>query len=256
MGFMEGIIKKFIRKSLIDARFEKIDKETKEKALKNIENPSELTKGEKDAIYKKYIEEHFDEEVEESLKKMKAGLPHSSMIPDMIYDNMQCRKFLKKFNSTENTLKRSNMLKGFFKHIGKNVFIETNFKCEYGYNISIDDDSFMNADCMILDNAEVTIGKNCWFGPRCELITAGHPIQYRERRNMNTCSIDKPIRIGNECWFGASVIVLPGVTIGNNVVVGAGSVVTKDVPSNTVVCGNPARPKKQLDPYVEDEVKK
>lgn len=254
MSFIESLIKKLIRKSLIKARIEKIDKETKEKALKNVENPSELTKEEKNAIYKKYIEEHFDEEAKENMEKMKAGLPHSCMIPDVFYDKIQCQKFLKKFNNTENTIKRSKMLKDVFGHIGKNVFIETTFKCEYGYNISIDDDSFMNANCMILDNAEVTIGKNCWFGPECKLITANHPIQYRERRNMNTSSINKPIRIGNDCWFGASVIILPGVTIGNNVVVGAGSVVTKDVPSNTLVCGNPARPKKQLDPYVEDEV--
>jgi maltose O-acetyltransferase len=250
----ENIFKKFVGNILIDYKVKKMTEEEKSKALTNVENASNLTDEEKKNHYKQYVEENFENIIDEERKEMKAGLPYSSMIPDLVYDRMECKSFLDKFNSTggNDTLKRSNMLKPFFKSVGKNVFIERPFTCEYGYNISMGDDCFMNYDCIILDNAEVTIGKHCLFGPRCQLITATHPTDYKQRKGFRG-DIAKPIRIGNECFFGASVIVVPGVTIGDNVVVGAGSVVTKDIPSNTIVCGNPAKPIKQLEPYVEEE---
>lgn len=252
----ESLVKKFLTKLFIDLKIKKITEEEKNNALSKVENVSNLTDTEKENYYRQYFEENMENIKKDEIEKMKAGLPYTSMIPDLIYDRLECKDFLDKYNSTKGSdgLKRSKMLKQFFKHAGENVFVERPFTCEYGSNISMDDGCFMNYDCIILDNAEVTIGKNCWFGPRCQLITATHPISYKQRHE--TCSdIAKPIRIGNDCFFGASVIVIPGVTIGDNVVVGAGSVVTKDIPSNTMVCGNPAKPMKQLEPYVEEDFK-
>jgi len=254
-GIKENFLKKLIRNGIINNKVERISEEEKKKALSEVENAASLTDEEKKNHYKQYIEDNFEKDIEAEKEQMNAGLPYSSMIPDLVYDRLECRNFLDRYNSTKGTevVKRGNMLKQFFKHAGENVFVERPFTCEYGYNISMDDGSFMNYDCIVLDNAEVTIGKRCLFGPRCQLITASHPIDYKQRRGFRT-DIAKPIRIGNDCFFGASVIVVPGVTIGDNVVVGAGSVVTKDVPSNTMVCGNPAKPVKQLEPYVEESL--
>jgi len=247
----ERLIKGFIKNAFIDFRVEKITEDEKNKILDKVEDSENLTDEQKTKYYKEYFEQNLENDTKEEMEKMKAGLPYTSMLPNLIYDRMQCKDFLEKFNNTSDMMKRSKMLNQLFGHTGKNVFIERHFTCEYGYNISMGDDCFMNYDCIILDNAEVTIGKHCLFGPRCQLITATHPTQYRDRKELRF-DIAKPIHIGNECFFGASVIVVPGVTIGDNVVVGAGSVVTKDIPSNTVVCGNPAKPVKQLDPYVEE----
>jgi len=253
-NFKDNLIRKFVTKAFIDYEITKITEEQKTKALSKVEDVSTLTDEQKNNYYREYFEENLEDLRTTETEKMKNGLPYTSMIPNLIVDRLQCRNFLDKFNSTAGTdsIKRSKMLQQFFKHTGKNVFVERPFTCEYGYNISMGDDCFMNYDCIILDNAEVTIGKHCLFGPRCQLITATHPTDYKQRKSLHS-DIAKPIRIGNECFFGASVVVVPGVTIGDNVVVGAGSVVTKDVPSNTIVCGNPAKPVKQLEPFVEEE---
>ncbi|WP_165815223.1 sugar O-acetyltransferase [Levilactobacillus bambusae] len=101
--------------------------------------------------------------------------------------------------------------------------------------------TFFNTGLQILSAGQVTIGSNCFIGPNCQLYTPNHhPSDKLLRRDG--WQYDLPITIGDDCWFGGSVIVLPGVTLGDNVVVGAGSVITKDVPSDTVVAGNPARP--------------
>ena len=258
MGFFtnlkDNLVKKIITKFFIDYGTDKLTDEQKTKALSKAEDVSTLTDKQKNNYYKEYLKENLEDITKTETEKMKNGLPYTSALPDLIFDRAKCRSFLDKYNSTagNDSLKRSKMLQQFFKHTGKNVFIERPFTCEYGYNISMGDDCFMNYDCIILDNAEVTIGKHCLFGPRCQLITASHPTDYKQRKSLYS-DVAKPIRIGNECFFGASVIVVPGVTIGDNVVVGAGSVVTKDVPSNTIVCGNPAKPVKQLEPYVEEE---
>jgi len=253
-GLKESILKKFIKNAYIDFRVGKATEEEKKTVLEKVENASSLTEEEKLQLYKQYFDENLESETKAEMEKMKAGECYTSMIPDLIYDRMQCKDFIDRFNATKgnDAFKRSKMLNGFFKEVGKNVFIERPFRCEYGYNISMGDDCFMNYDCIILDNAEVTIGKHCLFGPRCQLITATHPIDYRARQELRF-DIAKPIRIGNECFFGDNVVVLPGVTIGDNVVVGAGSVVTKDIPSNTVVAGNPAKPIKQLEHYIKED---
>lgn len=122
---------------------------------------------------------------------------------------------------------------------GKNVSIVSPFYCDYGYNIETGENFFMNMNCVILDGAKVTFGNNVFVAPGCGFYTAGHPLD-AERRNAGL-EYALPIRIGNNVWIGAQVCVLPGVTIGDNSVIGAGSVVTKDIPSGVLAAGNPCR---------------
>ncbi len=122
---------------------------------------------------------------------------------------------------------------------GKNVSIVSPFFCDYGYNIEIGENFFMNMNCVILDGAKVTFGDNVFVAPGCGFYTAGHPLD-AEKRNAGL-EYALPIRIGNNVWIGAQVCVLPGVTIGDNSVIGAGSVVTKDIPSGVLAAGNPCR---------------
>lgn len=116
---------------------------------------------------------------------------------------------------------------------------------EHPQRLTIGDATFINAGLQILSAGRVTIGAHCFIGPNCQLYTPNHHPYDKELRREGW-QYDSPITIGDDCWFGGSVIVLPGVTIGDNVVVGAGAVVTKDVPSNVMVAGNPARVIKTL----------
>ncbi len=136
---------------------------------------------------------------------------------------------------------RRALLEELFGEVGENVVIEANFQCDYGRNIRMGKNCFMNYDCVILDCAPVTFGEHVLCGPGCHFYTACHPIN-PARRLMDE-EYARPITVGNNVWFGGHVTVLPGVTIGDNCIIGAGSVVTKDLPPNTIACGNPARPR-------------
>ena len=122
---------------------------------------------------------------------------------------------------------------------GERFKIEPNFKCDYGYNIEIGERFFSNYNLVILDSAKVKFGDNVLVGPNCSFCTPSHPINPIERAEGKISA--KPITVGNNVWFGANVTVLGGVNIGDNVIVGAGSVVTKDLPSNTKCYGNPCK---------------
>ena len=134
---------------------------------------------------------------------------------------------------------RTEIIKKLFANVGKDVRIEPNFFCDYGYNISVGDNFYMNHNCVILDPGKVEFGDNVFIGPNCGFYTAGHPIDINLRNQG--LEYAKPIKVGNNVWFGGNVVVLPGVTIGDNVTIGAGSVVTKDIPSNTIAYGNPCK---------------
>ena len=128
------------------------------------------------------------------------------------------------------------------KILGKtkdNFLIEQSFECDYGYNIEIGENFYSNHNLVILDANKVVFGDNVFIGPNCGFYTAGHPLD-AETRNKGL-EYAKPIRVGNDVWFGGNVVVLPGVKIGNNVVIGAGSVVAKDIPENSVAVGNPCK---------------
>lgn len=120
---------------------------------------------------------------------------------------------------------------------GKEVYLEPPFYCEYGNHIRVGDYFYANTGCIISDVGKVVIGDHVMFGPRVNILTAGHPIHPVSRNSGYEYGIS--ITIGNNVWLGGNVTVCPGVTIGNNVVIGAGSVVTKDIPDNVVAVGNP-----------------
>lgn len=126
----------------------------------------------------------------------------------------------------------------------KSSAINPPFHCDHGHGIHIGENTFINYDCIMLDGGEIRIGNNCKIGPRCQFFTPNHPVDYKERmRPIETCL---PITIGNNCWLGGNVTVCPGVTIGDRCVIAAGSVVTRDIPSDSMAAGNPAVVKKTL----------
>ena len=135
--------------------------------------------------------------------------------------------------------RRLALLKDLFGSCDDDIFIKPPFHCDYGFNIHVGKKFFANYDCVILDCAPVIIGDHCLMGPQTCIYTVSHPMDVKTR--VADYVYGTPVTIGDNVWFGGNCVVLPGVTIGNNVVVGAGSVVTKDIPDNAVVAGNPAR---------------
>lgn len=134
---------------------------------------------------------------------------------------------------------RDNLLKSFLGKTGKNINILSPFYCDYGYNIEIGENFFANMNLVILDGGKVKIGDNVFIAPNVGIYTAGHPLD-AARRNEGL-EYAYPVTIGNNVWIGAQVAVLPGVSIGDNTVIGAGSVVTKNIPANVLAAGNPCR---------------
>lgn len=126
----------------------------------------------------------------------------------------------------------------------ENVCVNPPFYCDYGFNISIGSNTFINYNCTILDTAKVKIGSNCQFAPNVSLYTAGHPLHPVSRNSLY--EYGRPITIGDNVWLGGNVVVLPGVTIGSNVVIGAGSVVSRDIPEWSLAAGNPCRVLRQI----------
>jgi maltose O-acetyltransferase len=120
-----------------------------------------------------------------------------------------------------------------------NATVTPPFFCDYGANIELGDKVFFNFNCVILDVAKVTIGNNVMFGPAVQIYTATHPMDAEERRSG--LEFAKPVRIGNDVWLGGGVIVCPGVSIGDASVIGAGSVVVRDIPAGVFAAGNPCR---------------
>lgn len=148
--------------------------------------------------------------------------------------------------------KRLEILKTLFGSCDDDIFIKPPFYCDYGFNIHVGKRFFANFGCVILDCAPVTIGDNCLMGPQTCIYTVSHPMDVKTR--VANYVYGTPVTIGDNVWFGGNCVVLPGVTIGNNVVVGAGSVVTKDVPDNAVVAGNPAKIiRMQATPEVDED---
>lgn len=123
---------------------------------------------------------------------------------------------------------------------GQRFHFNQPFRCDYGCNIFIGEDFFANFNLTILDEAHVTFGHHCFIGPNVSIYTACHPLDEATRNTGAEWA--EPVTIGNSVWIGGGATILPGVTIGNNCIIGAGAVVTKDVPDNTAVAGNPARP--------------
>ncbi|WP_324617931.1 maltose O-acetyltransferase [Cohnella cholangitidis] len=179
--------------------------------------------------------------------KMLAGELYLASDPQLTKDRENARKLTRLFNQTIETDydKRVELLKQLFGSTEENVYIEPTFRCDYGYNIHVGNHFYANFDCVILDVCEVRIGDNCFVAPGVHIYTATHPLNPFER--VSGAEFGKPVTIGNNVWIGGRAVINPGVTIGDNVVIASGAVVTKDVPDNVVVGGNPAKVIKNID---------
>lgn len=141
--------------------------------------------------------------------------------------------------------KRNEVIKQLLGYSPENLELISSFICDYGNNIKLGKNIFINSNCYFMDCATITLGDNVFMGPSCGLYTAIHPMDYQTRNTgLEKCL---PITIGNNVWIGGNVVVLPGVTIGDGCVIGAGSVVTKDIDANSVACGNPCKVIKKID---------
>ena len=160
---------------------------------------------------------------------------------DLFDRRVEAKKLFKEFNRTtdDEAEKRQEIMKKLFKKVGERVYMEPNFTCEFGKNISLGNDLYINFGCTMLDCGQISIGNNTLLGPNVSLYSANHSLDAEER--IAGALIPKPITIGNRVWIGGGSIVLGGVTIGDDSVIGAGSVVTKDIPSGVIAAGNPCR---------------
>jgi len=156
----------------------------------------------------------------------------------LIEERTVCQDLCFQYNGLRPSMveKRIILMKKIIGKTKEKFLIEQPFWCDYGYNIEIGENFFANHNCVILDGAKVTFGDNVFIAPNCGFYTAGHPID-SEQRNQGL-EYAYPITVGNNVWIGAHVVVLPGVTIGDEVVIGAGSVVNKDIPSGVIAAGN------------------
>lgn len=179
-------------------------------------------------------------------EKMLAGQFYKTADVELCKMRDDARALTEKFNKTSivDKAKRVKLLKQLFGTTGDEILIEPTFNCDYGCNIHVGNNFFANYNCVILDVAEVRIGKNCYLGPQVGIYTATHPIKASER--YNGLGLGKPITIGDNCWIGGHAVINPGVCLGNNVVVGSGAVVTKSFGDDVVIGGNPARVLKRI----------
>ena len=160
--------------------------------------------------------------------KMLAGELYRADSPELIADNRRISAWMERFNATGATPEaRLPLLREAFSHVGRDVTIRPPFHCDYGYNISLGDGVFLNFNCIILDVVAVTIGDGTQIGPGVQILTADHPRDPGERRQM--LEFGRPVVIGCNVWIGGGAII------------GAGSVVTRDVPAGSTAVGNPAR---------------
>lgn len=184
---------------------------------------------------------------------MLQGEFYDSRDPELLKMYHKARKLLKAYNqlNSEASQERDRMLDELFGFKGAGVWIEAPFFCDYGENISIGAYTFVNTNCMFLDNNNITIGKNGLIGPYVQIYTANHPVKAGERiieedGKSRYLTATKPVRIGDNVWIGGNSVIFPGVSVGNNVTIGAGSVVTKDIPDDVLAFGNPCKVQKDL----------
>ena len=174
-------------------------------------------------------------------EKMQAGKIYNDFAEDLFNRRVWAKKLFRAYNRLDDSEveKRRDIMRKLFKSVGENVWIEPDFRCEFGQNITIGDNVYINFGCVILDCGQVTIGSGTLIGPNVGLFSGNHTIDPVERAAGGL--IPKPINIGSRVWLCGNVSVVPGVSIGDDSVIGAGSVVTHDIPSGVVAAGDPCR---------------
>ncbi len=189
-------------------------------------------------------------------EKMLAGMPYNSRDPELLAMYLRARALLRSLGEVPpaDFAGRAGALRQLFGGFGEGSWIEAPFHCDYGQNIRIGADCFVNANCVFLDCNRITIGDGVLIGPAVQLYTPTHPLRAADRIRQDD-GADRPhyvteahpIAIGNQCWIGGGTIIMPGVTIGARTTIGAGSVVTKSIPADSLALGNPCRVVRRLD---------
>ena len=179
-------------------------------------------------------------------EKMLSGALYNAGDPELVWERNRAKALCEKLNvlPSGDGPARERVLSQLFGHTGGNIVVNSVFWCDYGYNIRVGDDFYVNHNCVILDCMPVTFGDNVMIGPNCGFYTASHPMDAERRRAG--WEYAAPITVGSDVWFGGGVTVLPGVTIGDGAVIGAGSVVTRNIPPHVLAAGNPCRPVRPL----------
>ena len=172
-------------------------------------------------------------------EKMLAGLPYDPGDPELAAGRARAVGLTIRINTQPDRVARRALVNELVRAVDGAAVIMPGFFCDYGDNIRMGERTFVNANCVFLDCAEIVIGDDFQCGPGVQLLTPEHPLDAFERKSGLESA--RPIRIGDDVWLGGGVIVLAGITIGDRSTVGAGAVVTKDVPADVVVAGNPAR---------------
>ena len=174
-------------------------------------------------------------------EKQKEGQEFWNLDEEISKAKIRARMLSQKMNAipVESSAEIRMIAEELFAECGTDLTLKTPFQCDFGYNIFIGDHVLINYNCVFLDAAPIRIGNNCFVGPMTGLYTVNHPLD-PERRNEGFVT-GKPITLEKNVWVGGSATILPGVTIGENSVVAGGSVVTKNVPANVIVAGNPAK---------------
>jgi maltose O-acetyltransferase len=176
-------------------------------------------------------------------EKMLAGDLYTADDLELALDNRRISEWMDRYNATnmKTQPERQAMLEEVFARVGEGCNVRPPFYCDYGYNITLGRGVFLNFNCCILDVAKVTIGDMTQIGTGVQIMTPDHPRDPAQRRQM--LEFGRPVSIGANVWIGSGAAILPGITIGDDAIIGAGSVVTRDVPTGATVVGNPARVK-------------
>ncbi|RYP05359.1 hypothetical protein DL764_003852 [Monosporascus ibericus] len=212
-------------------------------------------------------------DLEENRRRMRNGQLYFCFAPDLIADRKRCSLACKAFNAAADVPRRR--LVELFQAIQNDktplpppaptpeededllanyVWCDGPIKMDYGYNVKFGENVYVNSNSTWVDSSLITVGARTLIGPNCSFYSGNHPTDSRVRNGTNGPEDGAPITIGEDCWFGGNCIVLPGVTIGRGSTIGAGTVVTKDIPPNVVAVGNPARILREVTPTPADQL--
>jgi maltose O-acetyltransferase len=184
--------------------------------------------------------------------KMLSGEPYKSRDPELLALYHRAKRLLTRFtdSTSDDAVDKQEILRSLLGSLGTGVWIEAPFYCDYGVNIHIGNNCFVNYNCIFVDNNRITIGDNVLIGPAVQLYTATHPLLPDDRiivdnpqNPLQTRYVTRalPISIGDNCWIGGGALIMPGINIGPGTTIGAGSVVTRSVPDRCFAAGNPCR---------------